>query len=88
MNDSLGTPLEVGDLVVSTSSTNGRTKFGRVEQGPYGLRMRITASFHYGKRESAEDPKRHPRRQAFGVNIIVLEKADGAIPEPLGEIYG
>lgn len=79
--------MEVGDFVVSTSSTNGRTKFGRVEQGRYGLRMRITASFQHGKRESLEDPKRHPRRQAFGVNVVVLEKANGEIPEPLGELY-
>lgn len=85
MNDSLGTPLEIGDLVVSTSSANGRTKFGRVEQGPNGLRMRITASFHWGERETGDG---HPKRQAFGINVIVLEKADGAIPEPLGELYG
>jgi hypothetical protein len=50
--------------------------------------MLITASFCWGKRESFEDLRRHPKRQAFGVNVIVLERADGAIPDNLGGLYG
>lgn len=83
MNDSLGTPIEVGDFVLSASTTHGRVKLGRVEQGPNSLRMNITASFHWGKRETDG-----PKRQSFGTNVIVLEEADGTIPEPLGALLG
>lgn len=86
MNDSLGTRVEVGDLVLSASTTNGRVKIGRVEEGPNGLRMLISASFHWGSREDG-DSVRHPKRQAFGTNLIVLKKADGSIPNSLGELY-
>jgi hypothetical protein len=57
-------------------------KIGRVEQGPNDFRMLVTASFHWGARETDG-----PKRQAFGTNVIVLEKADGAIPDQLGELY-
>ena len=82
MNDSLGTRVEIGDLVVSASTTNGRVKFGRVEQGPSGLRINVAASFAWGERETDA-----PRRQSFGGNTIVLERAGGAIPGPLGGLY-
>lgn len=82
MNDSLGTPMEIWDLVLSSSTTHGRVKFGRVVQGKNGLLMSVLASFHWGEREIG-----HPKRGQFGQNVIVLEKADGAIPDRLGEIY-
>ncbi|MGW0087816.1 hypothetical protein ACWDWS_02175 [Streptomyces sp. NPDC003328] len=48
--------------------------------------MLISASFHWGSREDG-DSVRHPKRQAFGTNLIVLKKADGSIPNSLGELY-
>ncbi len=82
MNDSLGTQVEAGDYVLSASTTQGRVKLGRVEAGPNGLRMTVETSFHGGERETG-----HPKRQAFGRNIIVLHKADGTTPEALSVAY-
>lgn len=85
MNDSLGVPVELGDTVLSASTTHGRVKIGLVEAGPEGrFRMEVKASFHWGKQETSD---RHPKRQAFGTNVIVLRKADGSIPEPVRMLY-
>ncbi len=46
--------------------------------------MEVKASFHWGKQETSD---RHPKRQAFGTNVIVLRKADGSIPEPVRMLY-
>ncbi|MFF4610331.1 hypothetical protein ACFY1Q_11770 [Streptomyces albidoflavus] len=82
--DSLGEPLEPGDYVLSASTTSGRMKLGRIYTGQnrYGTSsgMEVSQSFVNGRREEVSR-----RRQPLGDNVVVLCKADGAIPEAVRE---
>jgi hypothetical protein len=75
VNDSFGIPLEVGDYVLSASTTNGRMKLGRIVQGRNSLMVEVSASFIYGSPES-----RFQKRGQLGFNVAILCKADGTVP--------
>ncbi|OKI19278.1 hypothetical protein [Streptomyces sp. CB03911] len=75
MIDSFGVPVEVGDYILSASTSGGRVKVGRVVQGRHGLMMAVETAAKWGER--IEEPQRTGQ---FGYNTVILRKADGSVP--------
>jgi hypothetical protein len=71
VRDSFGTPVDVGDYVLSAASSTGLFKLGIVYAAPSGrLMMEVTQS----------NWDRAQRRSEVGSNVLVLRKADGTVP--------
>ncbi|MEW1551397.1 hypothetical protein [Streptomyces tsukubensis] len=79
MKDTFGVDIEPGDYILSASTTRGRVKLGHAYEGRNGLLMRIDHSATYGERETT-----HPKSGQLGLNVVVLRKADGTIPQHIG----
>lgn len=71
MRDSFGTRIEAGDYILSAASSSSFFKLGIVYLSPSGrLMMEVTRS----------NWDRAQRRSEVGSNVLVLRKADGAVP--------
>ncbi|MFJ4768493.1 hypothetical protein ACIP88_05150 [Streptomyces uncialis] len=71
MEDSFGTPIEVGDYVLSAASSTSFFKLGIVYAAASGrLMMEVTQSNWH----------RASKRSEVGSNVLVLRKADGTVP--------
>ncbi len=79
MIDSFGVLVEVGDYILSASTSGGRVKVGRVIQGRHGLMMAVETAAKWG--EWIEAPQRTGQ---FGYNTVILRKADGSVPAHVG----
>ncbi|MFI6444687.1 hypothetical protein [Kitasatospora sp. NPDC050543] len=75
MKDSFGIDVEVGDYILSASTSGGTVKVGRVIQGRHGLMMAVETAAQWGKRQ--EQPQKTGQ---FGYNTVILRKADGSVP--------
>ncbi|MFD5504626.1 hypothetical protein ACFWJS_33785 [Streptomyces sp. NPDC127061] len=75
MNDTFGVEIEVGDYILSASTTSGRVKMGHATQGRNGLLMTIEHSAKYGELEAD-----HQKTGQLGYNVVILRKADGFVP--------
>lgn len=82
MNDSFGNKVEPGDYALSASTSGGQVKVGRIVQGESQLMIEVDHLAVWG---TARPPRNH--RTILGTNVIVLRKADGTVPHPMGEIY-
>lgn len=83
MRDSFGNAIEVGDYVLSASTSGARVKMGKVFQGKSRLLIAVDYSAHWGEVEEG-----HQKTGSMGHNVIVLRKADGSVPTPMAAVYG
>lgn len=79
MKDSFGVDIEVGDYILSASTTGARVKVGTAKQGRNGLLMTVDLSAQHGVQEHE-----HPKTGQLGYNVVVLRKADGTVPVHIG----
>ncbi|MDQ1016661.1 hypothetical protein [Streptomyces afghaniensis] len=82
MNDSFGNKVQPGDYALSVSTSGVQVKMGRIVQGAHQLMIEVDHLAVWGE---AKEPRN--RRTILGTTVIVLKKADGTIPYPMGELY-
>lgn len=84
MNDSFGTPIGEGDLIASIAHSTGRAKIGRVIRNSSGNLAMSLLLESFGTKVYAPDKRTGP----IGSGVVVLEFADGTVPDPLAVLYG